>query len=336
MQESDGADVINVPLGPNFPSGLFVTQDGSNEPANTVDGENVNSNFKLVPWENIANALPNFLNIDTTSYDPRNPANRTTFSGSFGSTNSDDVTVQPGKTFFAGDGADFVEGTENNTIQAGSGDDTVLVGSNSSVSGNDGDDKIVIGQNSPAKNTNADGGNGNDEITVVEASGSNNLFGGAGADTLKVIEGSRQLLFGGSGNDTLTSNGSKNRLDGGDGDDKLFSSVNDSLFGGDRDDVLFAGQQGGNSLTGGTGADQFWIANGSLPTSKNIVTDFAIGIDKIGLGGIGVSQFSALTLLQQGSDTLVKTGNTELASLVGIISTSLTANDFVFSASVVA
>ncbi len=77
VQESDGADVINIPLGPNFPYGLFVTQDGSNEPAKIVQDEdefeNINSNFKLVPWENIANAFPTPLNIDTTSYDPRNP-----------------------------------------------------------------------------------------------------------------------------------------------------------------------------------------------------------------------------------------------------------------------
>jgi Ca2+-binding RTX toxin-like protein len=100
--------------------------------------------------------------------------------------------------------------------------------------------------------------------------------------------------------------------------------------------VLFAGQGGSNRLSGGAGADQFWIANASLPSSKNIITDFTAGIDKIGLGGIGITQFSGLTLLQQGSDTLVKAGNTELASLVGITSTNLTANDFVFSASVVA
>jgi myo-inositol-hexaphosphate 3-phosphohydrolase/phosphodiesterase/alkaline phosphatase D-like protein len=73
VQESDGADVINLPLGPNFPLGLFITQDGSNDPATIVNGENISSNFKLVPWENIANALPNALQIDTTSYDPRNP-----------------------------------------------------------------------------------------------------------------------------------------------------------------------------------------------------------------------------------------------------------------------
>ncbi|WP_082803768.1 phytase [Anabaena sp. 4-3] len=77
VQESDGADVINVPLGANFPFGLFVTQDGNNDPATLVedDGEleNINSNFKFVPWENIANAFPKTLNIDTSSYDPRNP-----------------------------------------------------------------------------------------------------------------------------------------------------------------------------------------------------------------------------------------------------------------------
>ncbi|WP_256875197.1 esterase-like activity of phytase family protein [Nostoc sp. C052] len=253
----------------------------------------------------------------------------------FGSTTGDNVTVQPNQTLLTGDGADFVEGTTGNTIQTGNGDDTVLVGRDSSVSGGEGNDRIFIGQNGPAQNTTADGGNGNDVITVVEASGSNNLLGAAGDDNLSVIEGSRQSLFGGSGNDTLTSGGSNNRLYGGSGDDKLFSNANDSLFGGDGDDVLFAGQGGSNSLTGGTGIDQFWIANASLPTSKNIVTDFAIGIDKIGLGGVGITQFSALTLLQQGSDTIVKTGNTELASLLGITSTSLTANDFVFSASVV-
>ncbi|MEH2229332.1 MAG: alkaline phosphatase family protein [Nostoc sp.] len=260
----------------------------------------------------------------------------TTLDIQFGSSNSDDVSLKPKQTLFTGDGADFVEGNKGNTIFTGKGDDTVAIASDSSVSTGDGNDRVLIGANSPASNTSADGGNGDDRLTVVEANGTNNLFGGAGADTVTVVEGSRQLSFGGSGNDTLKSEGSNNRLYGGSGDDKLFSGVNDSLFGGDGDDVLFAGQSGGNRLSGGAGADQFWIANASLPTSKNIVTDFAIGIDKIGLGGIGVTQFSALTLLQQGADTIVKTGNRELVSLLQITSTNLTANDFVFSASVVA
>lgn len=80
VQESDGADVINVALGANFPFGLFVTQDGDNLPAEIVidddEEENINSNFKFIPWENIANAFPEALTIDPTSYNPRHPINR--------------------------------------------------------------------------------------------------------------------------------------------------------------------------------------------------------------------------------------------------------------------
>jgi myo-inositol-hexaphosphate 3-phosphohydrolase len=77
VQESDGAAVINVPLGSKFPFGLFVTQDGSNDPEvlffdeEDQEFENVSSNFKFVGWENIANAFPNPLLIDTTSFNPR-------------------------------------------------------------------------------------------------------------------------------------------------------------------------------------------------------------------------------------------------------------------------
>ncbi|MDX2244145.1 MAG: phytase [Leptolyngbyaceae cyanobacterium bins.302] len=78
VQESDGADVINVALGPNFPFGLFVTQDGANDPAvlQEDDGEleNISSSFKFVPWENIANVFPTALQIDPTSFDPRHPS----------------------------------------------------------------------------------------------------------------------------------------------------------------------------------------------------------------------------------------------------------------------
>lgn len=253
----------------------------------------------------------------------------------FGSTDSDDIVTQPNQIVFTGDGADTVDASGNDRIFTGNGDDTVFAGSNSSVSAGDGNDAIVIGVNGPASNTTVNGGSGNDEIIVVEAGGSNNLFGSAGADTLQVIEGSRQSLFGGSGNDTLESTGTNNRLYGGSGDDKLFSGVNDSLFGGNGDDILFGGQGGGNRLSGGAGVDQFWIANAALPVSRNTITDFKAGIDKIGLGGVGVTQFSGLTLTQQGSDTLIRVGATELVSLLGINAISLTANDFVFSASVV-
>ncbi|MGK7922689.1 MAG: phytase [Trichodesmium sp.] len=76
-EESDGADVINVPLGNNFPNGLLVVQDGANEPESVTqdpeDGEiqNFNANFKFIPWENVANAFEEPLEIDRFSFNPR-------------------------------------------------------------------------------------------------------------------------------------------------------------------------------------------------------------------------------------------------------------------------
>ena len=66
-EHSDGAAVVNVPLGPAFPRGLFVTHDGENTPGVVgPDGETrENTNFKLVPWEDIANSFPRPLLIDT-------------------------------------------------------------------------------------------------------------------------------------------------------------------------------------------------------------------------------------------------------------------------------
>ena len=80
-EESDGADVINIPLGNNFPQGLLVVQDGSNEleviQQDPVDGEiqNFNTNFKFIPWENVANAFEDPLTIDRLSYHPRQVSN---------------------------------------------------------------------------------------------------------------------------------------------------------------------------------------------------------------------------------------------------------------------
>lgn len=296
----------------NYP---FSTGRPGNDPQNLVIDNNEILLLKLEKPLNLASGVgqPSALDLQ------------------FGSTGSDDVTLQPGQVLTTGDGADNIEAIAGNLINAGGGNDIVQVGSSASVLGGDGDDNIVVGQNGPASGTGVDGGNGKDTLVVVEANGRNNLFGGADADTLVIIEGSGQLQFGGSGNDVITSGGSNNRLYGGSGDDILNSNTKDSLFGGDGDDVLFAGQGGGNRLAGGGGADQFWIVNASLPISKNIVTDFTAGIDVIGIAGIGVTQFSDLTLLQQGDDTLVKIGNTELASLLGITANTLAANNFAFA-----
>nr|WP_298725965.1 phytase [uncultured Steroidobacter sp.] len=49
--DTDGIDVTSAPLGSAFPHGLFVAQDGKNTSPAAAQ------NFKLVPWERIAQAL---------------------------------------------------------------------------------------------------------------------------------------------------------------------------------------------------------------------------------------------------------------------------------------
>lgn len=60
--ETDGLDVTSATLGPNFPNGVFVVQDGRN----IMPDER--QNYKLVPWEQVAKSL----GLDISSgYDPR-------------------------------------------------------------------------------------------------------------------------------------------------------------------------------------------------------------------------------------------------------------------------
>jgi 3-phytase len=47
--DTDGIEATSAALGPAFPRGLFVAQDGSNQGGN--------QNCKLVPWERIAAAF---------------------------------------------------------------------------------------------------------------------------------------------------------------------------------------------------------------------------------------------------------------------------------------
>jgi 3-phytase len=60
--ETDGIDVTNFSLGPRFPTGLFIAQDGDNPGAN--------QNFKCVPWDSIARLFEPPLVVSTT-WDPR-------------------------------------------------------------------------------------------------------------------------------------------------------------------------------------------------------------------------------------------------------------------------
>jgi len=72
-----GIAVMNIPLGPEFSCGLLVTQDEDNEPTlvDTFAEEtfifNANTNFKLVAFEEIADALYTDVMADTNTWGPR-------------------------------------------------------------------------------------------------------------------------------------------------------------------------------------------------------------------------------------------------------------------------
>lgn len=64
--ETDGIDVQSFGLGDKYPDGIFITQDNTNvEP----DGSIANQNFKIVPWEDIAEGAKKKLKIE--NQDPR-------------------------------------------------------------------------------------------------------------------------------------------------------------------------------------------------------------------------------------------------------------------------
>lgn len=156
------------------------------------------------------------------------------------------------------------------------------------------------------------------------------LFGTTGENQIEVVS-AKQVVFAGANNDTIDATGSKggNRIFAGTGDNVIIVGANDIIKGQDGNDKFFVQTGGGNSLTGGAGADQFWIATAEIPKSANTITDFTIGEDVLGLAGIGAS-FGSLTLTQKDSNTLISFNNNELAILTGVQSSTLGASNFVF------
>ena len=64
-RDTDGIAVAPFPLGPQFPKGVFIAQDGLNG--------RKKQNFKLFRWEDVAGET---LTVDPASYDPRKPTRR--------------------------------------------------------------------------------------------------------------------------------------------------------------------------------------------------------------------------------------------------------------------
>ncbi len=143
---------------------------------------------------------------------------------------ADELRGHDGADAIAGQGGDdqIFGGNDNDVIQGGSGDDAMHGGS-----GND----III------DDTNEDDGEG----------GEDQLFGDDGDDWLLGGNGD-DMLQGGSGNDLLIGGNGNDDLDGG-ADDDILIGIN---FGA----VPFPADAEIDTMTGGTGADQFWLGDG--------------------------------------------------------------------------
>ncbi len=139
------------------------------------------------------------------------------------------------------------------------------------------------------------------------------VFGSIDNDTIE-IEGSNQLIFAGDLNDLVDASGSEgnNRIYGGGGDDTLILGESDRVFGGAGNDHFFTTSGGDNTITGGAGADQFWIATATIPEAVNIITDFTNGEDVIGIAGLGIS-YSNLSIIDTDTGILVSINTADLA-----------------------
>jgi phosphodiesterase/alkaline phosphatase D-like protein len=246
------------------------------------------------------------------------------------------------------------EGTESVTLTITGGGSTYYVDSTKAVAsisiidneltpvGTTGNDVIdaTVGSKFDGQSNIVFAGAGNDKIDVAiggATAGNNRIDLGSGNDIIFIADADR--VFGSAGDDELDATDAKNyRASGGAGNDTFYLGTNGKALGGDGNDKFFATSGnglggGGNTISGGAGVDQFWIASGDVPTTANTILDFQIGTDVIGIQGIGANATN-IVLAQVGADTTIGFGGQTLALLKGIQASSLTpsnAGQFIFA-----
>ncbi|WP_208821564.1 hypothetical protein [Tolypothrix sp. PCC 7910] len=193
-------------------------------------------------------------------------------------------------------------------------------------------DNLTAGLNNFDGNANvAFTGAGDDEVDLTTSkTGRNRIFGGSGVDTIYVSKNDR--VFGGSGNDIFdaTDGQGGNRISGGVGDDTFYLGSGDRALGGEGNDKFYVQEGGNNVLTGGAGADQFWVVNAEIPNKPNTITDFVLGTDVVGIGGYVKAD---LTFGQDAqSNAILAVKGTNVATFLGITQAQLQAESakFVF------
>lgn len=143
------------------------------------------------------------------------------------------------------------------------------------------------------------------------------------------------ILTGMAGNDTLQGLKGNDLLQGQGGDDLLFGGQgNDTLLGGEGNDQL-SGDQGQDLLTGNSGSDIFMLPVSAAVNNMNtvdIITDFIVGEDKIGLTeGLNQSNIDFMPMVIGGSPgTLISVINSrQFLGFFAHVSTGGLTNQFI-------
>ncbi|MDJ0715234.1 MAG: choice-of-anchor I family protein [Prochloraceae cyanobacterium] len=236
----------------------------------------------------------------------------------FGGTRNDNFNAAvPNSNFdgvsdivFTGAGQDVVDSSGvietvrnlSNRIYTGSGNDRAAVGIG---------DRVFAGA-------------GNDIFDATANKGKNRVYGGDGKD--RFSGGSGDRFFGGGGNDTfdLSTGTGNNRAYGNEGNDIFRLGSGDRVIGASGNDEFYVRTGGNNTMTGGQGADQFWIFDTQAPNAVNTVTDFEIALDVIGFVG---SDRGAIVFRDGARGAIIALNNgPDLAVFSGIVASELEAN----------
>ncbi len=203
---------------------------------------------------------------------------------------------------------DLGAGTNDIIIAMDSTSRSMLVSNTEQVVMGGGDDVLTI--RTAIKNGTINMGDGDDTLYLrgsgnsLQANNAETIFGGAGVDKLDLSNsGTGSWVLAGDGADVIK---------GSDFADVLIGSTGaDTLIGGGGADRIYGGWQK-DVMTGGEGADLF-IFDGmgdSDLVSRDIITDFQVGVDKLQFSGFLLSGEFSLTTEQVFSG-FQATGNTQ-------------------------
>jgi Ca2+-binding RTX toxin-like protein len=222
----------------------------------------------------------------------------------------------------ANDGGDEDNGGIDNvmpdieTVRGGAGDDTLIGnGSRNTLEGGSGDDTLVGGLGADI----LAGGDGIDTVSYQERTrdvtvdlggvGNNGEFGED--DVITGVEN----VFGGAGDDTLIGDAGANWLAGGEGDDTLVGGGgNDYLEGGEGNDMFPQGasSDGADTIVGGEGIDTVWY--GDRTAAVVVSLD---GLANDGAAGEGDNVGTDVENVKGGAGNDTLTGNDAANRLMG-------------------